>query len=637
MDADDKPKARFFVAIHGIGDQYRYATIQSVARQVTRFCEHPIGWPLGYFHLNQDMTEPRQYVPPPPDVRKMGRVLFGEIFWADIHRAAGATGDTIEEQKAWARTVVDRLRALDETGSGPRVQSKIEKVRASFTTLENVEWQSPSNYIDYRKTAAVMEEIIETLAALENLTTVADKAGWFHFNLNTILTDFIGTVQVVAEFNDYREQIIERFRSVMTGLLDNAPETDEIHLIAHSEGTVVTLKVLMEVFGGQTKWEDMRWASKIKGLMTFGSPLNKHIVMWPDLWKTSPGGGFPNLRPSQANLKELRQPIRWYNYYDKGDPVGFDLEITRKWLHENHWITEDKKSGVFDFDETNDCGFVRYPLPGEAHNDYWNDPTVFDHYFEHAVVAGGGKKPPKPPTVISSFIISWTAPFIICLGLLGAGVYVLYKSVHAFTDPTERTIEVAQNACGLTAMLAGITVLSRIPRLVKFGIWHLAAAGFFAAGGCGFLMLTESLRKLINGSFGYPDAHSCAAIIVAVAIGLVSSGISKIFPEWGMRPLILLASAAVANVAGWAIWGQMVAISTAVAAGKSISPAHISLWPLVLAGLAFYFLWTLAALLFDLSFVWYRYIRANAARGTMDRIRTEYDQARAKGAVSLLY
>ena len=42
-----------------------------------------------------------------------------------------------------------------------------------------------------------------------------------------------------------------------------------------------------------------------------------------------------------------------------------------------------------------------------------------------------------------------------------------------------------------------------------------------------------------------------------------------------------------------------------------------SVWPVVLAGLAFFYLWWLGILLFDLAFIWHRYIRQSVAVRTL--------------------
>ena len=73
-------------------------------------------------------------------------------------------------------------------------------------------------------------------------------------------------------------------------------------------------------------------------------------------------------------------------YYDLGDPIGFDLEITREWLLQNGWLSSTATPGVFQFAKTHDYGFVRYPFPGKAHNDYWEDPEVFGNFIDGVIL-----------------------------------------------------------------------------------------------------------------------------------------------------------------------------------------------------------------------------------------------------------
>src|SRR5258707_2775573 len=67
------------------------------------------------------------------------------------------------------------------------------------------------------------------------------------------------------------------------------------------------------------------WLKRVRGYMTIGSPIDKHILLWPRLWK--------KLNPQLANGMFSGERIRWRNYYDYGDPVGFKLDSARLWLH----------------------------------------------------------------------------------------------------------------------------------------------------------------------------------------------------------------------------------------------------------------------------------------------------------------
>src|SRR5258707_2541642 len=130
--------------------------------------------------------------------------------------------------------------------------------------------------------------------------------------------------------------------------------------------------------------------------------------MWPKLWqdlRAAPGRSRPD-------------PIRWRNYYDYGDPVGFNLEITREWMEDNGWLSKDR-TGFFQFGNAYDYGFTRYPFPGEAHNDYWNDDQVFGHFIGDVVLTKD--KVAKPGTIWWTVFVSRFLPYVLCLALLTGG------------------------------------------------------------------------------------------------------------------------------------------------------------------------------------------------------------------------
>jgi hypothetical protein len=52
--------------------------------------------------------------------------------------------------------------------------------------------------------------------------------------------------------------------------------------------------------------------------------------------------------------------------------------------------------------------------------------------------------------------------------------------------------------------------------------------------------------------------------------------------------------------------------------------AHPPAWPVLLSGAAFLYVWWLAALIFDLAFVWQRYVRNSLA---LDRLKQWHEPA----------
>ena len=122
------------------------------------------------------------------------------------------------------------------------------------------------------------------------------------------------------------------------------------------------------------------------------------------------------------------------------------------------------------------AGSRAYPFPGKAHNDYWNDGDVFGHFIEEVVLEKD--KAAKPSTIWWTVFVSRVVPYVLCLALLGGGTYVLYNTL-VMTFFKSHTVSVLWDVSGITCLLAGVTLLSRMPRLDK--IWPpdvIGAAAF---------------------------------------------------------------------------------------------------------------------------------------------------------------
>ncbi len=570
------------VAVHGVGSQVRYATIQAVVAQFCRYYHSPPAIPLGSFHNAQATFA---FSPPLP-APQLESLAFAEVYWARVPQDAVSDHDTLEEARKWTMTLVERLRL--RYAPGPPANRQARAKRRDFELLRQV-----------------LSEMIQTVTVLERLCFIADRAGLFTFDLRRLLDDYLGDVQVVAEFGDSRRKILDAFSKVLCDAHAQYPGA-ELHIVAHSEGTVVTLLGLLEAFRAA---EPPAWTRSVRGLMTIGSPIDKHLTLWPELF----AGGPPTPQPGI-------EPIEWCNYYDRGDPIGFELDAARCWIADHGW------SGVFGFRPDRDIGFIRYPFPGKAHVDYWEDEAVFRHFIAHVVKPEAARtgKPPLAgrkaavvrgvPVPGDDLIYKWSStllPYLLVFAMLFLAAYFPFKAISAYTSPHPvpgseiGTAAIALDVAGSALLLFGMTIAARLPQLTRAWTWRLCAVVVYGVlAGIASLLLPATggvdprLPPLNAWGLGFPS-------IVVVIASLLFSWLR---PGWGFKPLLALGGGMLFTIAmhrGYVMPGD----------GE---PGP--LWPVVLSFAGFVYLWWLAGLIFDLTFVWHVQIRQSRAMHCLRRM-----------------
>lgn len=619
--------AKIVVTIHGIGDQYRNATVQSVVNIFSRCFKEAVAVPLGGFYAPDGKIEAFHLRSPPGENGQSEDIGFVEVYWADIPRRVQHRGYTIEETKAWARTVVQRVQARysDDLVHDTRKQDKplqawartvVQRVRARYSkdVVDHTRGQDKPllRPRDYLSATATIEEMIDAIRVMGNLLFLAEKAGLYKFDLDDLLTSFVGDVQIVAEFANYRERILRQFRQILSEVHKRNPDA-AIYIVAHSEGTVVALLALLQAFSTPpqgTKSPERSWVRNVRGLMTIGSPIDKHIALWPDMWD-------PVQNPNKTwTPSKDDQRIAWRNYYDYADPVGFELDTARAWLTRHGWHPK-----FFQFEPDHDFGFSRYFLPAKAHNDYWNDPAVFGHFIrdvmnlEPFVDGKPMKKPAPPPDRRFAKVSSYITPFILIVALLSSGVYLLFLALNSYLSIAESRFLVIRDVAGLTCLLSGATACSRILCLTRRLAYKLIAILAFLVGAAGYIVLrTPVLTKAKD-----PFLASATTVVIALLLAVFAVVISvaadrckqclqqyppiRLFVR-GARPLLIAGGLAAA----------LLMINRAVGAYHHHFPqtqhsTPTPFWPVVLSTAAFLYLWWLAIILFDLTFVWQRYIR----------------------------
>lgn len=581
---------KIIVGVHGMGDQVRYETTQSIANQFCRYYKIQTAVPLGRFHssdANRNGIVEVELNNAAVSLNKFKNLYFTEVYWADVPRKPVTEGYTLEETKHWVKTIVERFRC---TVRDNRI-SKFAKLNSDKLSLMNKKGKEDRVKVDYKMIKSVLYEAVDAIAIMEKLLKVTKMAGLLEFNLNSILTDFMGDVQIVTEFEKLRTEILNIFVSTVSRVHELNHDAD-IYVIAHSEGTVVAFLGLLEAMN-----QKCPWIKNVKGFMTLGSPIDKHLILWPELWKDYEGNKKENKEGVGNNLQDNQ--IKWLNYYDLGDPVGYDLDTARDWVEGN--------ALVFDFNEKHDYGFSRYYLPGKAHVDYWQDDELFNHIIRsvvdvaqskqgsktpsHVVIKDKAPHPPKPPSKALAWVVSYIAPYLGAIALLFISVYCLYKPIHGVNEPALRLL---RNVGGITAIIGGLTVMARIPRLTKRKRWLFIAGITFASFAfLSYIIFGEEGREIIDTNF-----CGKSYLYVAVAISVLVALISKKYATARTLPLIFLGGIAV-------LWPAFKIVLS--------HDSSKAVWPILLGGAIFLYGWWLSVLLFDLVFVWHRYICSSQA------------------------
>lgn len=574
-----------FVAIHGIGEQSRNETIKAVATQLSRATELGAFWlrppvspqPLGHFQgSNRFATTviPLEFAGSPAAGGAEVSIGLAEVYWADIPRGVVEENRTLEETKAWARTVVARAgelyrrafeahaatadRAEEDDGVGQRLQRAIERLDYYLSKP------------DFALAGEVLDQMIETIYVIENIVFLARKAGLVSLDLTGLLNNFLGDVQLVTEFASYRLDIVGRFYQTLENIHEQQKALGNpgvrIHVIAHSEGTVVSFLGLLYAMSGQrVRFPEgggvarvdrsgtvPEWLATVRSYMTIGSPIDKHLLLWEHLW-----GDFAPC----PGLHRVR--IRWRNYYDLGDPVGFRLDTARAWLKQNGF-------DAFEFTAEHDIGFARYLVPGKAHVDYWADSEVFGHFLTTAVFPKdettttgktGLQLEPQPAPGSRAWVhwLSPALPYLLSFCVLMVGVFVAGKVLADEALPSLSPSDAAlvrqelgmappswdlitvNNVLGVTLLIAGVTLLARLPRLSAGLCWKVVGAVMFVGGLLTYVFWVDySIQREVGYLFSVWPAMAVVVAIFWLAIG----ALDRAYHKWAVLGAIASAAAA---------------------------------------------------------------------------------------------
>jgi hypothetical protein len=477
---------------------------------------------------------------------------LAEVYWADLPRNAIAGGDfRFADTHQWVRTILARLYR-----------------DASFQ-----EYKQAETYLDY---------LLSSLVQLQRFTKLPEKLGIVQFDADKVVgsflsqvEDFVGDTQFITHPGIFRTELLARFEDAFRRSSESARVARDIHIIAHGHGAVMTVAVLLHALSELPRYP---WVQHVRGLWTVGSSLEADLLLFPERWE--------GLHPPRADLPS----IEWRDYRDFGDAFSYSLDHVREWLQERQW------DRVFSLTEYE---FARYPSPLGANRAYWADSGLFAHIIGH--IDASQRQPssrptnralPPPASRVAAFYVSYLVHYGFIWMVLWTAVAVLYTpSTQALGDPARSGSVTVLEVSWLATILFGITAITRIAIFSRSMATMFAATPIMAFA---IAILPWSVRIPPIISHVFSIRHLQIALALAACVFCVIARRRRSPRSWA---LLLTGIVAV------------VAITVLVVA----SPGNTSLWSVLLGGILFVQLWSVAIILFDLTVVWHLFVRSGGA------------------------
>jgi len=214
--------------------------------------------------------------------------------------------------------------------------------------------------------------------------------------LSYVLTKYVADVAVYttadAKSKNYatRSAILDGSTKALAEILIN-PDYDRVILAGHSLGSVIAYDTINELIGrvagtagpGSDHPDPAvtrQQLAKLRGLVTFGSPLDKIYYFFRE-----------HVKEGQAIRAQILSLLHSFRKVPSGRdyrPYKFDYTPLRLdellWL--NAWSPLDPVSAHLHFYDVNQQKWFWYSVPGLAHLGYWGDPDFYQFWCSALVV-----------------------------------------------------------------------------------------------------------------------------------------------------------------------------------------------------------------------------------------------------------
>lgn len=274
----------------------------------------------------------------------------------------------------------------------------------------------PAAYLDLVRYRAAFAAVFEVLLRPANLAALASLA--LLVSLSYVLTAYVADIAVYTNMDakskdyDVRNKILAGSTEALKLLLKNS-DYDRVLLAGHSLGSVIAYDTINELLlecssapaADSDKSERIHCAElrKLKGMATFGSPLDKIYYFFREHVKRDQAIRAQVLSLLHSFRKcQSHRDYGQFKFTYKLDCLDRDGEFT--WI--NAWAKRDYVSAKLKFYclQEDDQKEFPYRVPGAAHLSYWGDPAFYEFFSAKLLLAPGtdGSSPAAQMAAVGS-------------------------------------------------------------------------------------------------------------------------------------------------------------------------------------------------------------------------------------------
>lgn len=389
-------KSTAFLVIHGIGEQKAYETLDSYTRTFWKYLStnNPRLKIRGIHKVIRQEDFIKSYVALKPEIRKeVINLDFYEYYWAHV-----------QQRQVDLRDIVKWL--IDTSKGAKKFYKENEKLVAKYEERKSPAFKNnkfrKKGYLHLIRNFHGFIFFISWLLKSRVLSFFVKHSTflqWILRKVNRKIIDYVGDI-VAYTATDMKSKHFAVRESIIKGSLDQLiniikdDSYDQILVVGHSLGSVIaynTLNKLNLLVNVDAKLR--KKAKKIKGLITFGSPLDKiafffrehtredafirrQIIDFIHGFKARDWNLKKDLIRMESEVKQYLDHIYWVNFWDQNDPISGELDFYK--VDQNIQLNQGIKWG-------------------KSHSNYWKFTPMYRQIFNYYLKKTKTKFPTKKP------------------------------------------------------------------------------------------------------------------------------------------------------------------------------------------------------------------------------------------------